>query len=244
MTGRVLFASVLSLWLPMSAPIECSDSDACCTNGAFTAAGVECRPAQHEDCDVAEVCTGLMGDCPVDLYKSPGTSCTEKIFPDDSDAKSNEDGKCYRGQCISQAGSCIDPNTGGAIYDGSTPHTSYCDGASDCSLTYCSDGSLLGGCIGYNEPARDGTECGSGKVCRTSAVDSDLDISAEPVAATSSCVDEQDLKDYHWSFGDDGCREPVCVDEEGTEADPTCTCLLYTSPSPRDKRQSRMPSSA
>ena len=25
---------------------------------------------------------------------------------------------------------------------------------------------------------------------------------------------------------------------------PTCTCLLYTSPSPRDKRQSRMPSSA
>jgi len=31
-----------------------------------------------------------------------------------------------------------------------------------------------------------------------------------------------DLKDYHWSFGDDGCREPVCVDEEGTAADPTC----------------------
>ena len=24
----------------------------------------------------------------------------------------------------------------------------------------------------------------------------------------------------------------------------TCACLLYTSPSPRDKRQSRMPSSA
>ena len=85
------------------------------------------RPAQHEDCDVAEVCTGKMSDCPVDLYKSPGTDCTEKIFPDDSEAKSNEDGKCYRGECISQAGSCIDPNTGGAIYDGSTPHTSYCD---------------------------------------------------------------------------------------------------------------------
>ena len=26
--------------------------------------------------------------------------------------------------------------------------------------------------------------------------------------------------------------------------DPLITCLLYTSPSPRDKRQSRMPSSA
>ena len=28
------------------------------------------------------------------------------------------------------------------------------------------------------------------------------------------------------------------------ETDGTCPCLLYTSPSPRDKRQSRMPSSA
>ena len=27
-------------------------------------------------------------------------------------------------------------------------------------------------------------------------------------------------------------------------ANTVCTCLLYTSPSPRDKRQSRMPSSA
>ena len=26
--------------------------------------------------------------------------------------------------------------------------------------------------------------------------------------------------------------------------DPTCTCLLYTSPSPRDRQKSRMPSSA
>ena len=32
--------------------------------------------------------------------------------------------------------------------------------------------------------------------------------------------------------------------ENDGNADPTWTCLLYTSPSPRDKRQSRMPSSA
>jgi hypothetical protein len=202
----------------LEAGCECSDSDACCTNGAFIAAGVVCRPAQHDECDIEEVCTGLMGDCPVDLYKEPGTDCTETIFADDSDAKSNEDGKCYRGKCISQAGSCIDPNTGGAIYDDGTPHTSYCDSASDCSITYCSDGSLLGGCIGYNEPARDGMECGSGKQCRTSAVDIS---SGEP--AGSSCVNSMDLRDYHWSFGDDGCREPVCVDEEGEEVDSTCT---------------------
>ena len=81
MTSRVLIASVLSLWLPMSASMECSDSDACCTNGAFTAAGEVCRPAQHDECDIEEVCTGLREDCPPDLYKSPGTSCTEEIFP-------------------------------------------------------------------------------------------------------------------------------------------------------------------
>ncbi len=208
MTSRVLIASVLSLWLPMSASMECADSDACCTNGAFTAAGEVCRPAQHDECDLAETCTGKMGDCPVDLYKSPGTSCTEEIFPDDSAAKSNADGKCYRGECISQDSNCLDPHTGGAYYVGSTPHTSYCESYSNCIYTYCNDGSLMDPCYTnvYSSPARDGTECGSGKRCRT-----------------SSCVDEQDLKDYHWSLGDDGCQEPVCVDEEGTAADPTCT---------------------
>merc|ERR1719420_2129016 len=150
--------------------------------------------------------------CLNENVEKPWKDCTEEIFPDDSDAKSDEDGKCYRGKCISQAGSCIDPNTGGAIYDDGTPHTSYCDSVSDCSITYCSDGSLFGGCIGYNEPARDGMECGSGKVCRTAATDLVVDLAASPAPATSSFVDEQDLKDYHWSFGDDGCREPVCID--------------------------------
>ena len=35
----------------------------------------------------------------------------------------------------------------------------------------------------------------------------------------------------------------LCLDRIRKLAD-QCTCLLYTSPSPRDKRQSRMPSSA
>ena len=47
--------------------------------------------------------------------------------------------------------------------------------------------------------------------------------------------------------------EIVCLDMEGTltpeiweqvATDSGISCLLYTSPSPRDKRQSRMPSSA
>ena len=50
------------------------------------------------------------------------------------------------------------------------------------------------------------------------------------------------------------CNHPSCK-EEGVYKAPLdydnlgnyqwfCICLLYTSPSPRDKRQSRMPSSA
>ena len=39
--------------------------------------------------------------------------------------------------------------------------------------------------------------------------------------------------------GGSGLRAAVGLSEAGLK-----TCLLYTSPSPRDKRQSRMPSSA
>ena len=35
----------------------------------------------------------------------------------------------------------------------------------------------------------------------------------------------------------------IALEAEGYKVE-TYTCLLYTSPSPRDKRQSRMPSSA
>ena len=84
-------------------------------------------------------------------------------------------------------------------------------------------GSLLGySYITLSGAPRDGTDCGSGKQCRTSTVDIS---SGEP--AGSSCVNSQDLKDYHWSLGEDGCTEPVCLDEEGEKCvdqcdDPTC----------------------
>ena len=43
-----------------------------------------------------------------------------------------------------------------------------------------------------------------------------------------------------------GCTDSLAdnYDENATDDDGSCFCLLYTSPSPRDKRQSRMPSSA
>ena len=39
-------------------------------------------------------------------------------------------------------------------------------------------------------------------------------------------------------------KEEYDIQEKGVNEYNNITCLLYTSPSPRDKRQSRMPSSA
>ena len=49
--------------------------------------------------------------------------------------------------------------------------------------------------------------------------------------------------------GDFNVTHTVCTLEDGTEMQmmqkwPVRTCLLYTSPSPRDRQKSRMPSSA
>ena len=51
--------------------------------------------------------------------------------------------------------------------------------------------------------------------------------------------------DYNEDLDNDGTFETSSedVDEDGV-FDLINDCLLYTSPSPRDKRQSRMPSSA
>ena len=64
-------------------------------------------------------------------------------------------------------------------------------------------------------------------------------------------VDCDDLDGYIENFGTAAIGELAAldIDSDGTlnAADATThitTCLLYTSPSPRDKRQSRMPSSA
>ena len=52
--------------------------------------------------------------------------------------------------------------------------------------------------------------------------------------------------DFEYITGCDyeGQRSGVAYCKDGCESSLSCNCLLYTSPSPRDKRQSRMPSSA
>ena len=48
----------------------------------------------------------------------------------------------------------------------------------------------------------------------------------------------------HPNMNDTGRMPAIGLLHVGMEVRLTVTCLLYTSPSPRDKRQSRMPSSA
>ena len=66
------------------------------------------------------------------------------------------------------------------------------------------------------------------------------------LASTSEVYGNPDInpqpESYHGNVNPVGIRS--CYDEGKRIAETLCSCLLYTSPSPRDKRQSRMPSSA
>ena len=42
----------------------------------------------------------------------------------------------------------------------------------------------------------------------------------------------------------EGLSPAIAIEQKSTSHNPRSTCLLYTSPSPRDRQKSRMPSSA
>ena len=71
-----------------------------------------------------------------------------------------------------------------------------------------------------------------------------IDANGDPISnSDGSALVAEDFSD---SGVDPGSSNPSDPADQGTQDDPTPfdPCLLYTSPSPRDKRQSRMPSSA
>ena len=79
------------------------------------------------------------------------------------------------------------------------------------------------------------SSCGSSS---TDTVDSETTSTAEE--AESAAVDQEgsDQESVEPEATESGDNEPSSTDGA------TATCLLYTSPSPRDQRGSRMPSSA
>lgn len=65
------------------------NSDECCQDSCqFKAAGVVCRKALSNECDMAEMCTGKSGKCPKDDRKPDGEKCGDGL-------------SCASGRCTS-----------------------------------------------------------------------------------------------------------------------------------------------
>lgn len=54
---------------------ECDGGDCCNALCKYKASGTSCRAAVAGGCDVAEVCTGSSGLCPVDAFAAGGLTC-------------------------------------------------------------------------------------------------------------------------------------------------------------------------
>ena len=88
-----------------------------------------------------------------------------------------------------------------------------------------------------NGVADDGT-CDDGNGCT-------IDTCAGADGCTYELLTEGECLDGDACTIGDHCEEGVCVGKDiDCDDENPCTCLLYTSPSPRDRTRSRMPSSA
>ena len=89
----------------------------------------------------------------------------------------------------------------------------------------------------------------AGKIAHPSTVPTDVQISIEQtrlVGTIAEACSKEGVKkflDLNSSTGYPDIRRPLNEDEYWID-EPYKSCLLYTSPSPRDRQKSRMPSSA
>jgi hypothetical protein len=135
---------------------DCSNSQACCQNCRIVArsANKECRRSFNSACDEAEICDGIYADCPANVYKAPGTSCTD----DDG----NTNGRCYQGGCLTHDVQCrgiYEVNTGACGIIGDTS----CDNPLTCWVF--DDVSGQAQCTSFQVIIGEGTPCGPGKQC-------------------------------------------------------------------------------
>jgi hypothetical protein len=128
---------------------RCSDRhDPCCRDCQIVtkAAVFACRPARGP-CDLSEYCDGVSPDCPADLHRPDGASC------------STNDGAmhCASGVCTSRDRQC---QAGAARFLA----TAFCPVApSSCQLN-CSVPGV--GCMSMAGQLIDGTRCGERGTCR------------------------------------------------------------------------------
>ncbi|KAI9323718.1 Metallo-peptidase family M12-domain-containing protein [Dichotomocladium elegans] len=125
---------------------RCDDStDLCCSGCQPRAAGYVCRPAASE-CDVEETCPGDSGNCPADVHKENGASCSNGR-------------QCASGQCTSRDQQCRERGIGMDV-------TGSCSAAGTSCQVICSTRGGGLSCTGFNGYYVDGTPCGVGGTCQ------------------------------------------------------------------------------
>lgn len=145
----------------LSPSCGCSPSQACCTaSGQLRPAGYTCRTALHSDCDMPETCDGASADCPVDLFKLSGTTCS-----DTTAFSVTESGQCYEGNCVSHSDNCGSSSLRYAYDTDSLSPEDRCTNVKCRNCASCS-GSFTSTDRG---PAVMGTPCGTGMQCETTA---------------------------------------------------------------------------
>ena len=83
--------------------------------------------------------------------------------------------------------------------------------------------------------AQQSIQSAAGEAARAASIERGSDAEKRGLEAAEAFLAEQDLT----------CNSmDIQLDTSGKDTDPGVTCLLYTSPSPRDRTRSRMPSSA
>ena len=113
------------------------------------------------------------------------------------------------------------------------------------------EGKLVYGGFDIPEDAK-GTDDFLAEVERVEAEQEALEKSEEEKEFVKSIFEEEEVTDLGedlpsiegWDANGSPVVEDLKVAEEDTTTTPNFTCLLYTSPSPRDRQKSRMPSSA
>ncbi|CAG0905701.1 unnamed protein product, partial [Cyprideis torosa] len=77
----------------LKADAECAAGPCCDDNCRLKSKGEVCRPLANE-CDIPEVCDGVLGACPVDIYMKNGNECD------------NKQSYCFNGVCASRRKQC------------------------------------------------------------------------------------------------------------------------------------------
>lgn len=210
---------------------NCAGIDDCCVNcmlaGGATCAGTEpccdaatcqpvngtvCRAAVDSDCDYPEMCDGLSGQCPTDVFAGGGVTCGE-------DGRSG----CFAGRCQELEAAC-DAASG-------DPSAEVCDIAitdTYCQLLTCAVGS---NCFTYGAPVPDGSPCAGREDASRQCLDGEcVDASVLAAAAYASVGGTAPTANYT-AFGTCECdtqsREFVsCGRADGSTVDADA-CLPY-----------------